>query len=248
MDDMSNTTADTTTKATLTVGFLLFASVILGAGALGDDGGPNSADSDEREPSDDARGDDRANDDMNLDRLGIACEDGDAEACRQLEMMRTDRGDWDEDRPEMNVRDWDRERGPEGMDRDRRGGMGIAPEILVEMAEMWCDQHVYSTFWENTGDIHEGEEGFEIITYDEDGNEEGNFLSHDAMSQLLMGLEPLVESCTDMMLMQMGVHYEHEDVWDESDEWDDEDESDEWDDEDEESNIPDEDDEEQREG
>ena len=63
-----------------------------------------------------------------------------------------------------------------------------------------------------------------------------------------MGLEPLVESCTDMMLMQMGVHYEHEDVWDESDEWDDEDESDEWDDDDEESNIPDEDDEEQREG
>ena len=86
MDDMSNTTADTTAKATLTVGFLLFASVILGAGALGDDGGPNSADSDEREPSDDARGDDRANDDMNLDRLGIACEDGDAEACRQLEI------------------------------------------------------------------------------------------------------------------------------------------------------------------
>ena len=59
------------------------------------------------------------------------------------------------------------------------------------------------------------------------------------MSQLLIGLGPLVESCTDMMLMQMGVHDEHEDVWDESDEWDDEDE---------ESNIPDEDDEEQREG
>ncbi|MEC7686152.1 MAG: hypothetical protein VYB47_01105 [Candidatus Thermoplasmatota archaeon] len=257
MDDIPNSTADTTTKATLTIGLLLFASVILGAGALGDDGGPNSA-NDERRDSDDAREDVRANDDMepDLDRLGTACESGDAEACRQLEMMRTDRGDGVGDRPEMDVRDWDRERGSEGMDRDRRGGMNIDIEILVEMTEMWCDQHVYSTFWENTGDIHEGEEGFEIITYDEDGNEEGTFLSHDAMSQLLMGLEPLVESCTDMMLMQMGApihHDEHEDDWDEFDEWDDEGESDEWDDEgdEDESNIPDEndeDDEEQREG
>jgi len=229
MDEKPNSTTDTTTKATLTVGLLLFASVILGAGALGEDGRSNSTDSDERGSTDDAREDTRTNDDMDLDldRLGTACESGDEEACRQLEMVRVNRGDGGQDRPEMDVRDWDRERGPEEIDRDRRGGMGIDPEILVEMAEMWCHDHVYSTFWENTGEVYEGEEGFEIITYDEEGNTEGTFISHDAMSQLLIGLEPLVESCTDMMLMQMGVP----DEWD--GEWDDEDESDEWDDEDE---------------
>ena len=254
MDDVPSSTAENTTKATLTVGLLLFASVILGAGALGDDGGPNSTDSDEREPTDEFGEDDRVNDDMNLElnRLGIACESGDDEACRQVEMMRSDRGDRGEDRSEADVRDWNRERGPDEIDRDRRNGMGINPEILVEMAEMWCHEHVYSTFWENTGDVHEGEEGFEIITYDEEDNMEVTFISHDAMSQLLSGLGPLVESCTEMMLMQMGVpmhHDQHEDDWDEydwcerhpdsadcnwmDDEWDDEDESDEWDDEDE---------------
>ena len=248
MDDMPNETTDTSTKAALTVALLLFASVILGSGALGDDGGLNSA-GDEREPTDDVREDDRDEDRINLplDRVGIACEEGDQQACRELEMMRSDRGDRGEDRPEMDVRDWDRERGPEGMDRDRRDGMGIDPEILVEMVEMWCHDHVYSTFWENTGEVHEGEEGFEIITYDENDNMEGTFISHDAMSQLLMGLEPLVESCTDMMLMRLPMHHDkHEDNWDENewceehsdsadcnwmhDEWDDEEESDEEDD------------------
>ena len=207
MNEKPNSTTDTSTKATLTVGLLLFASVILGAGALGEDGRSNSTDSDERGSTDDAREDTRTNDDMDLDldRLGTACESGDEEACRQLEMVRVNRGDGGQDRPEMDVRDWDRERGPEEIDRNRRGGMGIDPEILVEMAEMWCHDHVYSTFWENTGEVYEGEEGFEIITYDEEGNTEGTFISHDAMSQLLIGLEPLVESCTDMMLMQMGV-------------------------------------------
>ena len=227
MEEMPSSTTETTSKAALTLGLLLFASVILGAGALGDDGSPNSTERDEREPTDDTREDERSNDNMDLeiDRLGTACESGDEEACNRLEMMRSDmrsdRGDRGEDRPEMDVRDWDRERGPEGMDRDRRGGMGIDPEILVEMAEMWCHNHVYSTFWENTGDVHEGEEGFEIVTYDENDNMETTFISHDAMSQLLMGLEPLVGSCTDMMLRQMGApmhHDEHEDDWNEQ-EW-----------------------------
>ena len=218
MDDMPSSTTETTSKAALTVGLLLFASVILGAGALGDDGGSNSTDRDDREPTDDTREDERANDNMDLeiDRLGTACESGDEEACYRLEMMRTDGGDRGEDRGELVVRDLSRERGPEGMDRDHRNSMGVDPEILVEMAELWCHNHVYSTFWENAGDVHEGEEGFEIVTYDENDNMETTFISHDAMSQLLMGLEPLVESCTDMMLRQMGVpiHYdEHEDDW-----------------------------------
>ena len=217
MDERSQST-ETTTKAGLTIALLLFASVILGAGALGDEGGQNSADSSDREPTDDVREDDRANDnmDLDLDRLGTACESGDEEACNRLEMMRTDRGDRGEDRTEIEVRDLSRERNPEGMHRDLRNGMGVDPEILVEMVEMWCHDHVYSTFWENSGDVHEGEEGFEIVTYDENDNMETTFISHDAMSQLLMGLEPLVESCTDMMLRQMGVpiHYdEHEDDW-----------------------------------
>ena len=85
---------------------------------------------------------------------------------------------------------------------------------------------------------------------------ETTFISHAAMSQLLMGLEPLVDSCSDMMLRQMGVsihHHEHEDDWGENDwceelaesddcnwtEDDSDDESGEF--EEEESNTPDED-------
>ena len=100
MDDMPSSTTETTSKAALTVGLLLFASVILGAGALGDDGGSNSTDRDDREPTDDTREDERANDNMDLeiDRLGTACESGDEEACYRLEMMRTDGGDRGEDR------------------------------------------------------------------------------------------------------------------------------------------------------
>ena len=140
MDEMPSSTTETTSKAALTLGLLLFASVILGAGALGDDGSPNSTERDERGPTDDTREDERANDNMDLeiDRLGTACESGDEEACSRLEMMRTDRGDQREDRTEMEVRDLSRERGPEGMDRDHRNSMGVDPEILVEMAELWC--------------------------------------------------------------------------------------------------------------
>ena len=85
---------------------------------------------------------------------------------------------------------------------------------------------------------------------------ETTFISHAAMSQLLMGLEPLVDSCSDMMLRQMGVpihHDEHEDDWDENDwceehaesddcNWGDDDSDDESEElEEEESNTPDED-------
>jgi len=271
VDDESMNNKQRASQFAVAVGMLLFASVIFGSGVLGDAGEDRLSDENERgddadsnpatnrEGDNDRLGNDRAQEylDEDMARLEIACDDGegDIEACEEM------RGMMLENRMRVNdvdMRGMDERRGQEH--RDMRGPsqmqMQVPPEILVEMAEMWCHNHVYSTFWENIGDVHEGEEGFEIVTYDENDDMETTFISHDAMSQLLMGLEPLVESCTGMMLRQMGVpihHDEHENDWNEY-EWceehpdsddcnwmDDEgnDESDEW--EEEESNTPDED-------
>ena len=144
----------------------------------------------------------------------------------------------------------DERRGDDDRDRGSENQMRVPPEVLREMAGMWCHNHVFNTFWENTHAVElDDGSGFEIITYDDDGHEESTVISHDAMWQITSGLEPLVGSCAAMMMELMGVgmpphedewdderwcenHTEHEDCqWDEDD-WDDEDESDEWEDED----------------
>ena len=263
MDESSKeTTGDRSTQIALTMGLLLFASVILGSGALGDDRDTNAAgdDRDAREDSDDRLANDRVDTDLGeeMQRLEMACDDGegDIEACEELRGMI-------ESRMTMNgdgMRGMDEMRGHD--DRDIRGPdqMQIPPEILHDMAGMWCHDHVFSTFWENTNAVElEDGSGFEMITYDDEDNEESTVISHDAMWQITAGLEPLVESCTHMMAALMGVpmhHDENGDDWREHewceehpdaadcswmhDDWEDDDESDEWD-EDDESNTPDED-------
>ena len=81
----------------------------------------------------------------------------------------------------------------------------IDPEVQREMAYTWCHDHVFGTFWENTGDVLELEDGsgFEITIYDDAGNEEGWFLPHDAMWQITSGLDALVDSCADMKMEKM---------------------------------------------
>ena len=269
VDDESMNNNERASQLAVAIGMLLFASVIFGSGVLGDAGEDRLSDENERgddidsnaasdrEEEDNRLRNDRMDEDFREDMasLEIACDggEGDIEACEEMRgMMLENRIRVDD--PDM--REMDQRRGQE--DRDMRGPiqMQVPPEIRVEMAEMWCHNNVYSTFWENIGDVSEGEEGFEIVTYDENDNMETTFISHAAMSQLLMGLEPLVDSCSDMMLRQMGVpinHHEHEDDWGEHDwceehaesddcNWADDDSDDESGElEEEESNTPDED-------
>ena len=87
-ESRKETTGDRSAQIALTMGLLLFASVILGSGALGDDRDANAADdNDDRgdEPSD-RIGEDRdgAVLDGEMLRLEIACDDGDDEACEEL--------------------------------------------------------------------------------------------------------------------------------------------------------------------
>ena len=272
MDKSSKeTTGDRSTQIALTMGLLLFASVVLGSGALGEDRDTNAAgdDRDAREDGDDRLADDREQTDIDeeMQRLEIACDngEGDIEACEELRSII-------ESRMQANgagMRGMDERRGHE--DRDMRGSgqmqMQVPPEVLHQMAGLWCHDHVFDTFWENTHAVElEDGSGFEIITYDDEDNQESTVISHDAMWQITAGLEPLVESCTHMMAALMGVpmhNDEHHDNWDErpsleeychehpDDEdcqWDEDEDSDEWDEDEEESNSSDEDEEEQREG
>jgi len=153
-DSRRETTGDRSTQIAMTMGLLLFASVILGSGALGDDRELNATGGDTDENRDDAN-----------DRV-------------DLEMVRDDR-DWEENR--------------------------IDPEVQREMAYTWCHDHVFGTFWENTGDVLELEDGsgFEITIYDDAGNEEGWFLPPDAMWQITSGLDTLVHSCAEMEMEKM---------------------------------------------
>lgn len=246
-DSRKETTGDRSAQIALTMGLLLFASVILGSGALGDDRDANAADdNDDRgdEPND-RIGDDRdgAVLDEEMLRLEIACDDGDDEACEGLRDIFENR--MMEGRSDM--REMDERHGNDDRNMREESQMRVPPEILREMAQMWCHNHVFNTFWENTHAVElDDGSGFEMITYDDDGHEESTVISHGAMWQITRGLEPLVESCAGMMTELMGVGmppHDHEDDWGEEEwceghsdaedcQWDDEDESDEWDDED----------------
>ena len=166
-DSRRETTGDRSTQIAMTMGLLLFASVILGSGALGDDRELNATGGDTDENRDDAN-----------DRVDLEM---DTELDRNRddwEMVRDDR-DWEENR--------------------------IDPEIQRERAYPWRHDHVFGTFWENTGDVLELEDGsgFEITIYDDEGNEEGWFLPLDAMWQITSGLDTLVHSCAEMKMEKM---------------------------------------------
>ena len=240
-ESRKETTGDRSAQIALTMGLLLFASVILGSGALGDDRDANAADDDDnRDDASDRVEDNRDGAAMEEEvvRLEIACDDGDVEACEELRGIFENRMMDGRD----DMRGMDERRGHD--DRDIRGEnqMRVPPEVLREMAHMWCHSHVFDTFWENTHAVElDDGSGFEMITYDDDGNEESTVISHDAMWQITSGLEPLVGSCAGMMMELMGVGmppHDHEDEWDDERwceehpengdcQWDEDDESDE---------------------
>ena len=238
LDEQSEQNQERGSQLAVAVGMLLFASVILGSGVLGDTGNDRLSDENERgedadsnpatdrEDDNDRLGNDWAEENLDEDmaRLEIACDDGegDIEACEEM------RGMMLENRMMANgddMRGMDERRGHD--DRDIRGEnqMRVPPEVLREMVHMWCHSHVFDTFWENTHAVElDDGSGFEMITYDDDGHEESTVISHDAMWQITSGLEPLVGSCAGMMMELMGVGmppHDHEDEWDEDCEEDD---------------------------
>jgi len=251
-ESRKETTGDRSAQIALTLGLLLFASVILGSGTLGDDRDANAAgDDDSRDDAGDRVEDNRDGAAMEeeMARLEIACDDGDVEACEELRGIFENR--MMDGRTDM--RGMDERRGHDDRDMRGEGQMRVPPEVLREMAQMWCHNHVFNTFWENTHAVElDDGSGFEMITYDDDGHEESTVISHDAMWQITSGLEPLVGSCAGMMMELMGVgmpppdhegewdderwceeHPESEDCqWDEDD-WGEDDESEEWDEDDE---------------
>jgi len=101
---------------------------------------------------------------------------------------------------DRNRDDWEMVRDDRDWEENR-----IDPEVQREMAYTWCHDHVFGTFWENTGDVLELEDGsgFEITIYDDAGNEEGWFLPPDAMWQITSGLDTLVHSCAEMKMEKM---------------------------------------------
>ncbi len=246
-ESRKETTGDRSAQIALTMGLLLFASVILGSGALGDDRDADAADDDDNRDDASERVEDNRDGaamEEEVVRLEIACDDGDVEACEELRGIFENRMMDGRD----DMRGMDERRGHD--DRDIRGEsqMRVPPEVLREMAHMWCHSHVFDTFWENTHAVElDDGSGFEMITYDDDGNEESTVISHDAMWQITSGLEPLVGSCAAMMMELMGVGMpprDHEDEWDVERwceelpengdcQWDEDDESDEWDEDDE---------------
>ena len=201
VDDESMNNNERASQLAVAVGMLLFASVIFGSGVLGDagedrlsDGNDRGDDVDsnaasDREEENNRLRNDRMDGDISEDMasLEIACDDGegDMEACEEM------RGMMLENRIRVNdadMREMDQRRGQE--DRDMRGPIQMRGlRNPSRNGRNVCHNNVHSTFWENIGDVSEGEEGFEIVTYDENDNMKTTFISHAAMSQLLMGLE-----------------------------------------------------------
>ena len=122
MDKSSKeTTGDRSPKIALTMGLLLFASVVLGSGAVGDDRDTNAAgdDRDAREDGDDRLANDREQTDVDEEMRGleIACDngEGDIEACEEFRSMIESRMKANGD----DMRGMDERRDHE--DRDMRG-------------------------------------------------------------------------------------------------------------------------------
>ena len=70
-ESRKETTGDRSAQIALTMGLLLFASVILGSGALGDDRNSNAADDDNRDEAGDRFGDDRVEMDLDEDMVRL---------------------------------------------------------------------------------------------------------------------------------------------------------------------------------
>lgn len=231
------------------VGLLLFASVVLGSGVLGDAGDSRLADGDE------------AADDSGADRTTdreMALNDADVGRDREMafswqDCLGTDRplDSPTDDEPRDAAGETDRDtqtdrpnsagtpRTPmtgtattaagaisftaQPIDRDSNlfgvrdgqmdcGGMGDSamligfgamngPANLQPIIRQMCDSFIHQEFFANLGEgVVRTEDGFEITTIDDAGNEVTETISRASIQQLTHGLGPLVDACTAMMM------------------------------------------------
>ena len=249
LDEQSEHKQERSSQLAVAVGLLLFASVVLGSGVLGDAGDSRLADGDEA--ADDSGADRTTDREMALN---------DAEVGRDGEMtfswqdcLGTDRplDSPTDDEPRDAAGETDRDtqtdrpnsagtpRTPmtgttttaagaisftaQPIDRDSNlfgvrdgqmdcGGMGDSamligfgamngPANLQPIIRQMCDSFIHQEFFANLGEgVVRTEDGFEITTIDDAGNEVTETISRASIQQLTHGLGPLVDACTAMMM------------------------------------------------
>ena len=231
------------------VGLLLFASVVLGSGVLGDAGDSRLVDGDEA--ADDSGADRTTDREMALNDAEVG-RDGEM-AFSWQDCLGTDRplDSPTDDEPRDAAGETDRDtqtdrpnsagtpRTPmtgttttaagaisftaQPIDRDSNlfgvrdgqmdcGGMGDSamligfgamngPANLQPIIRQMCDSFIHQEFFANLGEgVVRTEDGFEITTIDDAGNEVTETISRASIQQLTHGLGPLVDACTAMMM------------------------------------------------
>jgi hypothetical protein len=249
LEEQSEHKQPRSSQLAVAVGLLLFASVVLGSGVLGDAGDSRLADGDEA--ANDSGADRTTDREMALNDADVG-RDGEMTfswqdclgADRPLDSPtddeprdaagETDR-DTQTDRPNsagtprtpmtgtattaagaisFTAQPIDRNTNLFGV-RDGQmdcGGMGDSamligfgamngPANLQPIIRQMCDSFIHQEFFANLGEgVVRTEDGFEITTIDDAGNEVTETISRASIQQLTHGLGPLVDACTAMMM------------------------------------------------
>lgn len=249
LDEQSEHKQERSSQLAVAVGLLLFASVVLGSGVLGDAGDSRLADGDEA--ADDSGADRTTDREMALNDAEVG-RDGEM-AFSWQDCLGTDRplDSPTDDEPRDAAGETDRDtqtdrpnsagtpRTPmtgtattaagaisftaQPIDRDSNqfgvrdgqmdcGGMGDSamligfgamngPANLQPIIRQMCDSFIHQEFFANLGEgVVRTEDGFEITTIDDAGNEVTETISRASIQQLTHGLGPLVDACTAMMM------------------------------------------------
>jgi hypothetical protein len=249
LDEQSEHKQERSSQLAVAVGLLLFASVVLGSGVLGDPGDSRLAEGDEA--ADDSGADRTTDREMALNGADVG-RDGEM-AFSWQDCLGTDRplDSPTDDEPRDAAGETDRDtqtdrpnfagtpRTPmtgtattaagaisftaQPIDRDSNqfgvrdgqmdcGGMGDSamligfgamngPANLQPIIRQMCDSFIHQEFFANLGEgVVRTEDGFEITTIDDAGNEVTETISRASIQQLTHGLGPLVDACTAMMM------------------------------------------------
>ncbi len=249
LDKQSEHKQERSSQLAVAVGLLLFASVVLGSGVLGDTGDSRLADGDQA--ADDSGADRTTDREMALNDAEVG-RDGEM-AFSWQDCLGTDRpldpptddeprdaaGETDRDTQTDRPNSAGTPRTPmtgtatsaagaisftaQPIDRDSNmfgvrdgqmdcGGMGDSPMLigfgamnepanLQPIIRQMCDSFIHQEFFANLGEgVVRTEDGFEITTIDDAGNEVTETISRASIQQLTHGLGPLVDACTAMMM------------------------------------------------
>ncbi|MDE0913487.1 MAG: hypothetical protein OR993_06170, partial [Candidatus Poseidoniales archaeon] len=249
LDEQSEHKQERSSQLAVAVGLLLFASVVLGSGVLGDAGDSRLVDGDEA--ADDSGADRTTDREMALNDAEVG-RDGEMafswQDCRGTDRPldsptddepRDAAGETDRDTQTDRPNSADTPRTPmtgtattaagaisftaQPIDRDSNlfevrdgqmdcGGMGDSamligfgamngPANLQPIIRQMCDSFIHQEFFANLGEgVVRTEDGFEITTIDDAGNEVTETISRASIQQLTHGLGPLVDACTAMMM------------------------------------------------